>query len=198
MTSLRAILRGSLGALVALGAVAWLLMAGCPPKETRPDEPPKSGEPVADAAGSPGDAGTPAEPDPVDAGAAANDAGPAAADAATSPQDAGPAAADGAAADARKPWSRGESTLTLDNPKGAVKFPHRSHQGNYSCRRCHHTHPKGAEGKAFAPAGCHTCHGVAAEAPDAKTALHKSCRGCHASEGGGPQGCTSCHRKPKP
>lgn len=197
MTSLRAHLRGSFGLLVALGAVAWLLMAGCPPKETRRDEPPKSGEPAADA-GSPGETDAPGAPEPADAGAAAADAGQTAADAAPTPPDAGPAVADAAAADARKPWSRGESTLTLDNPKGPVRFPHRSHQSDYSCRRCHHDHPKGAEGKAFAPAACHTCHGVIAEAPDAKTALHKSCRGCHASEGGGPQGCSSCHRKPKP
>ncbi|PIW02550.1 MAG: hypothetical protein COW42_01060 [Deltaproteobacteria bacterium CG17_big_fil_post_rev_8_21_14_2_50_63_7] len=76
--------------------------------------------------------------------------------------------------------------ITLKNAKGDIKFPHRDHQGNYACTKCHHK-----EAPKTQPHACKECHGKAG-APSMKDAGHGACKDCHKKEGA-PTGCGDCH-----
>lgn len=102
---------------------------------------------------------------------------------------------------------RSDITLGLHATRARpVEFPHKKHQAQFACFRCHHPVAttagvlrKVVEGDINAVKGCHLCHtatGQSAVRPTSEDVFHSMCRDCHRTAGSkrAPTGCPDCHK----
>ena len=89
-------------------------------------------------------------------------------------------------------------SITLENSKGAVVFPHKAHHDlGYTCKRCHHDLANDTD---VPEKKCHDCHTADSKAT-AKDAFHGSCTTCHKEykaehkDTTAPTTCSKCHQK---
>lgn len=162
-----------------------------------PPQPPPAGSPPAGSG--PELAAAPAPPDAAAAGPqAARSAAPGA-----PPEAAGATRVAAAAIDAGRP----DIPLGLRAARARpVEFPHKKHQAQFACFRCHHPVAttagvlrKVVEGDVNAVKGCHSCHtasGQPAVRPTSEDVFHSLCRDCHRTAGSkrAPTGCPDCHK----
>lgn len=122
------------------------------------------------------------------------------------PKPVAPAVAPAAVARVIDP-GRADITLGLRATRARpVAFPHRQHQSQFACFRCHHPVSTGGgnlhkalEGDVNAVKMCHTCHAATPQAairPTSEDVFHTICRDCHRTAGGNraPTGCPDCHK----
>jgi len=83
-------------------------------------------------------------------------------------------------------------SITFENSRGAVTFPHLAHQERgYACKGCHHN----VENDTDEPTEfCHDCHTADSEV-STRDAFHATCRDCHREfrDDGAPYACGACH-----